>query len=222
MIIVYIMKERIYMNYEKLIKENEWLIYEFAKKYSNNYQIEDLYQAGSIGLIKAYKKYKEDSTIKFSTYAYKYVLGEIVKCISDDRNIKVSDEYISLYKKYLSVKKLLTNKYNREVTFKEISNFMEIDESSLLNIIESISFTKSIDEEVFNYGNDFRNEIDDKILIDSELESLNDFDKSLIKYRYYDGLTQSETAQALGVSQVKVSRSEKLILTKMKNNICSQ
>lgn len=208
------------MNYESLIKENEWLIFEFVKRYSSKYNTDDLYQAGSIGLIKAYKKYKENSSVKFSTYAYKYVLGEIVKCISDDRNIKVSPDYINIYKKYLNVKKLLTDKYNREVTFKEISNFMEIDEKTLLNIIESITFTKSIEDD-YNYGKDNRNEIDDKILIQNEIESLNDFDKSLIQYRYFDGFSQSETAQVLGVSQVKVSRCEKLILNKMKNNICS-
>ena len=207
--------------YEKLIKDNEWIIYEFIKKYSNKYNCDDLYQAGSIGLIKAFNNYKTGSTVKFSSYAYKYVLGEIIKCISNDRNIKVSDEYVTIYKKYLNVKKILTNKYNREVTYKEICNFMQIDESTLLNIIESISFTKSIDEEAFNYGNDFRKEIDDKILIQEELESLDEFDKSLIQYRYFDGLTQSETANVLGVSQVKVSRCEKLILTKMKNSICS-
>ena len=208
------------MNYENLIKENEWLIFEFVKRYSSSYNADDLYQAGSIGLIKAYKKYKENSLVKFSTYAYKYVLGEIVKCISDDRNIKVSPDYINIYKKYLNVKKLLTDKYNREVSFKEISNFMEIDEKTLLNIIESITFTKSIEDD-YNYGNDNRDEIDDKILIQNELESLNDFDKSLIQYRYFDGFSQSETAEVLGVSQVKVSRCEKLILNKMKNNICS-
>lgn len=208
------------MNYENLIKENEWLIFEFVKRYSSSYNADDLYQAGSIGLIKAYKKYKENSLVKFSTYAYKYVLGEIIKCISDDRNIKVSPDYINVYKKYLNVKKLLTNKYNREVTFKEISNFMEIDEKTLLNIIESITFTKNIEEE-YNYGKDNRDEIDDKILIQNELESLNEFDKSLIQYRYFDGFSQSETAEALGVSQVKVSRCEKMILSKMKNNICS-
>ena len=97
---------------------------------------------------------------------------------------------------------------------------MEIDEKTLLNIIESITFTKSIEND-YNYGNDNRDEIDDKILIQNELESLNDFDKSLIQYRYFDGFSQSETAEVLGISQVKVSRCEKLILNKMKNNICS-
>jgi RNA polymerase sporulation-specific sigma factor len=181
--------------------------------------MEDLYQAGIIGLIKASKNYRTESEIKFSTYAYKYVLGEIIRCISEDRNIKVSDEYISMAKKFISIRKLLTDKYNREATFREISNFMEIDEETLLRILESVLWTKSIDDSMYNYGNDSRNEIDDKILIDDEIDNLDEFDKSIIYLRYYEGMTQSETAECMGVSQVKVSRQEKLILTKMKENL---
>ncbi len=207
---------------EKLIKESEWIIFGFINKYGTYYNKDDLYQAGIMGLIKAYNKYDKNSSIKFSTYAYNYVLGEIISYIKSERNIKVSDEYISIYKKYLSVKKLLTDKYNREVSFKEISTFMEIREEELLNIIESISFTKSIDNQVYEYGNDFRNEIDNRILINEEIESLDEFDKSIIQYRYFDDMSQSETATALGISQAKVSRKEKLILSKMKKDICTQ
>ncbi len=206
------------MNYDDLIRENEWIIKTIIKKYSN-YNMEDLYQAGIIGLIKASKNYRTESEIKFSTYAYKYVLGEIIRCISEDRNIKVSDEYISMAKKFISIRKLLTDKYNREATFREISNFMEIDEETLLRILESVLWTKSIDDSMYNYGNDSRNEIDDKILIDDEIDNLDEFDKSIIYLRYYEGMTQSETAECMGVSQVKVSRQEKLILTKMKENL---
>ena len=71
------------------------------------------------------------------------------------------------------------------------------------------------------YGNDKREEIDNKILLDNELSSMDEFDRSLIEFRYYQGYTQSETADALGVSQVKVSRQEKLILSRMKSNICA-
>lgn len=206
------------MNYESLIKENEWLILSLIKKYQN-YNKEDLYQAGIIGIIKAYKNYKSESGIKFSTYAYKYILGEIIKCISEQRNIQVSDDYISISKKYLQVKKILTDKYNREVTFKEICEFMQIDENVLISILESVLFTKSIDENVYNYGNDMRDEIDNKILLNSEIDSLDSFDKSLIMFRYFEDKTQSETAEAMGISQVKVSRQEKLILSKMKKNL---
>lgn len=207
--------------YLTLIKESEGLIYKIASKYSMYYSIEDLYQVGTIGVIKAYKNYKRDTSVKFSTYAYKYILGEIIEFIRCDRNIKVSEEYMSLYKRYLSIKSMLTSKLEREPSFSEISSFMEIDESVLRNVIETIAFTKSTDESDYDYGNDKREEIDNKILLDNELSSMDEFDRSLIEFRYYQGYTQSETADALGVSQVKVSRQEKLILSRMKSNICA-
>ena len=207
--------------YLTLIKESEGLIYKIASKYSMYYSIEDLYQVGTIGVIKAYKNYKRDKSVKFSTYAYKYILGEIIEFIRCDRNIKVSEEYMSLYKRYLSIKSMLTSKLEREPSFSEISSFMEIDECVLRNVIETIAFTKSTDESDYDYGNDKREEIDNKILLDNELSSMDEFDRSLIEFRYYQGYTQSETADALGVSQVKVSRQEKLILSRMKSNICA-
>lgn len=207
--------------YLTLIKESEGLIYKIASKYSMYYNIEDLYQVGTIGVIKAYKNYKRDTSVKFSTYAYKYILGEIIEFIRCDRNIKVSEEYMSLYKRYLSIKSMLTSKLEREPSFSEISSFMEIDEGVLRNVIETIAFTKSTDESDYDYGNDKREEIDNKILLDNELSSMDEFDRSLIEFRYYQGYTQSETADALGVSQVKVSRQEKLILSRMKSNICA-
>ncbi len=207
--------------YSILIKETEGLIYKIASKYKSYYSIEDLYQVGSIGVIKAYKNYKKDSSVKFSTYAYKYILGEIIEFIRCDRNIKVSEEYMSLYKKYLSIKSMLTERLEREATFKEICTFMEIDERVLLNVIETISFTKSTDESNYDYGNDKREEIDNKILLDNELNNMDEFDRNIIEYRYYQGYTQSETADVLGVSQVKVSRQEKLILNKLRSSICA-
>ena len=96
---------------------------------------------------------------------------------------------------------------------------MQIGEDELLKVIESVAFTKSIDEnENMNYGfvdDDFMQ----KIVIDQELEALDIFDRTLIDYRYYQGFTQCETANLMGVSQVKVSRQEKLILSKMRNNL---
>lgn len=207
--------------YLTLIKESEGLIYKIASKYSMYYSIEDLYQVGTIGVIKAYKNFKKDTSVKFSTYAYKYILGEIIEFIRCDRNIKVSEEYMSLYKRYLSIKSMLTSKLEQEPSFCEISSFMEIDEGVLRNVIETIAFTKSTDESDYDYGNDKREEIDNKILLDNELSSMDEFDRSLIEFRYYQGYTQSETADALGVSQVKVSRQEKLILSRMKSNICA-
>ncbi len=129
---------------------------------------------------------------------------------------------MSIYKKYEKVKSLLISKYNREVSFSEICKFMEMDEQKLLSVIESVMFTKSIDgDSLINYefAYDNREDIFNKVLLESELDALEPFDKSLINYRYYQGFTQSETAQALNTSQVKVSRREKMILQRIKTNI---
>lgn len=206
----------------EIIESNSWLIYKIARSYSEYYNIEDLFQVGSIGLLKAYKNYDKNSNVKFSTFAYKYVFGEIISYIKKDRNIIVGDEYMSIYKKYEKVKSLLISKYNREVSFSEICKFMEMDEQKLLSVIESVMFTKSIDgDNLINYefAYDNREDIFNKVLLESELDALEPFDKSLINYRYYQGFTQSETAQALNTSQVKVSRREKMILQRIKTNI---
>lgn len=199
-----------------VVKENEKMVYKLAYKYSKYYNIDDLYQAGMIGLIKAYKKFDKSSSCKFSSYAYKYILGEMIDFIKKDRNIIISDEIFSIYKKYLKVKELLSSKYEKDISIKEISAFMEIDESKLINIIESVSFTYEIEYEI---GDDERENIDNRILIENELSNLDIFSQNLINYRYYLGLSQNETADLLGVSQVKVSRSEKMILNKIRSNI---
>lgn len=210
------MNQEIYMR----IKEQENLIYNIAHRYSSYYNLEDLYQSGVIGVIKACKKYDKSFNTKFSTYAYDYILGEIVDFIRKDRNIIISEENFRIYKKYQKVKELLNSKYEREATFGEICSFMEMKEGDLLKIIQSVAFTKSYeltdDNQTF-YEEDY----DTKLYVSEMLESLNDFDKSLISCRYYQGLTQSETADTLGVSQVKVSRQEKLILRKIRENTLS-
>ena len=211
------MNQEIYMR----IKEQENLIYNIAHRYSSGYNLEYLYQSGVIGVIKACKKYDKSFNTKFSTYAYDYILGEIVDFIRKDRNIIISEENFRIYKKYQKVRELLNAKYEREATFSEICSFMEVKEGDLLKIIQSVAFTKSYeptdDNQTF-YEEDY----DTKLYVSEMLESLNDFDKSLISCRYYQGLTQSETADTLGVSQVKVSRQEKLILSRIRANTLSQ
>ena len=206
----------------KRIIENESLIYSIAKKYSNYYNIDDLFQAGCIGIIKADKKYDSKSNTKFSTYAYKYILGEIIDYIRKDRNIIISNESYEIYKKYIKIREMLTLKYEREISFSEICSYMNIDEKIMLNIIESISIMKSMDESTNNiYSSDDTENVDNEILLKYELESLDEEDKKLIDYRYYYGYSQSETASLMGISQSTASRQEKLILKKIKNNIAN-
>ena len=204
------------------IKENENLIYKIASKYSNEYSIDDLYQAGCIGIIKACKKYNDNYNAKFSTYAYKYILGEMIDFIRKDKNIIVSDETYDVYRKYVKIKGLLCNKYNREVSFSEVCKYMNIDEKYMLSIIESVNADKIVCNELYdNIYVDNRDLLDNQMIIEEQLSNLNDYEKMLINYRYYMDLSQIQTASLLGVSQVKVSRNEKLILKKIKDNIAN-
>ena len=206
----------------KRIKESEGLIYSIAKKYSSYNDIDDLYQAGSIGVIKAINKYDKNSNVKFSTYAYKYILGEIIDFIRKNKAIIVSDEAYDIYKKYIKIRDLLSSKLQREVSFSEICSYMGIEEKQMICIIESVSYSKSIDDNLYDtVSNDYRNIIDNEILLSNEIETLNDFDKSIINYRYYEGYTQDETAKIMGISQAKASRCEKLILQRMRENIAN-
>ena len=95
-----------------------------------------------------------------------------------------------------------------------------MEEEYLVSIIESVAFTKGVVDENLYYSDD-REQIENKLLLDESISLLNDFDRSLINYRYYQGFTQSETACMLGVNQVKVSREEKLILRRLKENLAN-
>lgn len=211
---------------ESLIIENKNFIYKIASKYSRYYNIEDLFQVGVIGFIKAYKNYK-NSGAKFTTYAHKYVLGEIIEFIKNDRTMKISDDYLKIYKSYEKVSDYLTNELNRIPTLEEISKFMNID-INLLNevIIKSefvISLDASLNEDNFTLENivgcDKTQVIDNLIDLKNELSKLSKEERRLIELRYMKDYTQSETADILGISQVQVSRSESKVLKKIKTNI---
>lgn len=211
----------------EVVKENQNLIYKIASKYSNYYNIEDLFQVGVIGLIKAYKNYKQDSLAKFSTYAHKYIFGEIIEFIKNDRTIKVGSETLKIYKAYEKAKDYLTNRYGRIPSMDEISNFTGIEIRVLEESIEKSMFTLSLDnaltEDDFTLeqtiGVDKRLIIDNLIDLKNELKKLPYEERELIRLRYFEDYTQSETANYLGKTQVQVSRSEKLILKKIGSNI---
>ena len=185
-------------NIESLIKENEGIIYKIASRYKDYYSIDDLYQAGCIGIIKASKNYSSDSTCKFSSYAYKYILGEIVDFIRKDKAIIMSNESYTIYKRYLKAKDLLERKYNRSISFSEVCLFMNIEERTMLSIIESVSVSKTMEEVDYSKKEDVS--LDDIINLNNGLDLLDSEEKKLIDYRYYQGYTQMETASLMGIS----------------------
>ena len=210
----------------KLINENKNMIYKIAYSYSGQANIEDLFQVGCIGIINAYKNYKEGYNTKFSTYAYSYVLGEITNYLRNDKLLKMNGDNSKIYKLYEKTKDYLTSYNGYTPSKKEISEFMGVSEEIIDNAINNHQELISIDSEVKDnlylhdlIGEDNVNEIDTKIDLKDIINNLAEEDRNLINYRYYQDFTQSETANLMGMSQVQVSRRENKILSKMKSEI---
>ena len=209
-----------------MIEQNMLLVYGIINKYfKNNQNKEDLIQVGCIGLIKAYKNFNEEYNTKFSTFAYSYILGEIRKYLTSNNTLKYSNDMKIFKKKVMQAYDLLNQKYGRNPTIKELSLFLELDEQLIIDIINSNSEVYSLDAQVDDFslydvqGKSY--DLDTKLDFENMLSKLNEFERELINSRYYDDLTQSETAEKLGISQVQVSRNEKKILMKLKNSYVS-
>ena len=208
---------------EELLEEDKNLVYSIAIKFKNLIDIEDAFQAGVIGLIKAYNNYEEEKNSNFSSYAYMYIYGEIVSLVRNNRNIKISDEYFKVYQAYEKSKSFLMNHLNREVSLDEVSKFMKVDYSYLSYVLSVVKFTISFNGELNDedyslekvIGFDNSESIDNMIDLKDALLSLDEKERELIMLRYYKNYTQSEVAKKLLMSQVGVSRSESNILRKM-------
>lgn len=209
-----------------VILENEKLIYSIISKYSTYYDLDDLYQVGVMGMIKAYNNYKNEYNTKFSSYAYTYIFGEIVKYINDSKSFKVSKENRSLYKKINEAKTILTQKLMKEPSNYELSLFLEIDEKLIEEIININQTVDSLDREIIEDGKkvflyDIVGKEEDNIeniFLYDQLDKLSKDELILLKKRYFLDKTQSEIAKELGVNQVKVSRTEQKILRKLSEN----
>ncbi len=212
-------------NVEKFIKEDNNLIFSIIKDYQKYYDKDDLYQVAIIGLISANKNYKEEFGVKFSTYAYKYILGEIRKYIRKASGIKNNGNN-QIIKKIKYARDLLRQKLMKEPSIKDLSLFLEIDEylieDALLSEVNLISLETNINNKEKNINLydvipvKETIELIDKINLKEEVDNLVEPYKSILQYRYYRDKSQSEVAKILGLSQVNVSRYESKILKKLK------
>ena len=209
------------------ILEYERLVYSVVSKFRGNYDLEDLKQVGMIGLMKAYKNYSDEYETKFSTYVYKYILGEVLSYIRSSKSIKVNKELQSLYNKILQVKEYMVQKLYREPTTYEIACFLEIDEKTVEDAIEANQFVKSLDyalnEEDENKEMNMYDVVSfeeasyqaEHLDLQNALNSLSEEERSLIYDRYFNDLTQTEISKKRNTSQVQVHRSEVKILKKL-------
>ncbi len=204
----------------KIIHDNQALIYSVIKRFKKG-EIDDLYQAGCLGIIKAYQNYNNSMETKFSTYAYPFIVGEIYKLYTNNRNIHMSPMNVKLLYAIKKTQNKLTNHLGRIPTNNEIATFLEIDESKINDLL-MMEDTESLD---YNYDNcnlyDFIEQEnvskDDLIDLKNALLSLNQEEKELIKARYFNNITQKDLANLYNTNQVKISRDEKKILCKLKS-----
>ena len=214
---------------EDLIIKHENLIYSIINKYRGFYDLDDLHQVAVIGMMRAVTNYKDNLNTKFSTYAYKYILGEVLKFVNDNRSFKVSKEYLQLEKQINKAREVLTQKMMRSPSNFELAIFLEIDEKIINQVDLVTSKMESLDKVIMEDGKSLTlldtiasNKNDhniDNIYLYQELAKLEDEEKNLLKNRYFLDKTQQETAEIMGINQVQVSRNEKKILKKLKTNM---
>lgn len=209
-----------------LVYENENMIYKIINKYTRYFDKDDLYQVAVMGLINAYKNYKEDKNTKFSSYAYFYITGEIKKYLRESNTLKVSKDSIKLNEVIEKTTSYLCQKLQREPSTKEIAMFLEMDEKTIVDAINSKVLVESLDELDFNDNNLYNkissvdNNYDSDILdLKIALENLSPEEFSIINERYVNERSQMETSKLLNMTQSMISRKEKDILRRLRTNL---
>ncbi len=212
---------------EELAEKYGNLVHSLTYYFRGYKEKEDLYQAGFIGLMDAYLKYDDSYGVKFSTFAYKYILGAMKKAIREDKGIKISRDITKLHLKIEKARLLLGQSLYREPTITELSNYLDIEPDIIEMAINSVNIM-SIDEPIMNDENetslhevisDKEIDIDSLIALKTELGKLSDNDRLLMQKRYYQDMSQSEVANMLGMTQVQVSRQEQKIKQKLKDKL---
>lgn len=219
----------------RLIENNKGLIWNIVKRFSGRgYEIEDIYQIGCMGFIKAIKRFDTSFEVQVSTYAVPYILGEIKRFIRDDGIMKVSRSTKELAVKILELQKEHLNKTGEEISVNDIAKKLSITKEEVAYALDAIRPVSSIYEGTNSSGDDDRTIVDklasdkdeagtivNKIAIKQLIENLETREKEIILLRFYKEKTQSEVAKVLGITQVQVSRIEKKILNSMKLKLTS-
>ncbi len=214
----------------KLVESNIGLIRSVLRGFMNRgYEVDDLFQIGSIGLLKAIDKFDTSFNVKFSTYAVPMIMGEIKRFLRDDGLIKVSRSLKQVAGQAKRAEEFLSKKYGREPTIQEISDEIGIEREEIVMALES-SYQPEYLYSVIHQDDGAPLYLIDKISLDTDdqesvldniflkdiLNKLQPRDRQVIFLRYYRDKTQTEVAKELGISQVQVSRIEKRIIEDMR------
>lgn len=218
---------------EEFINGNLKLVLSVIKKFNNRGENpDDLFQVGCIGLIKAIDNFDLSQNVLFSTYAVPMIIGEIRRHLRDNNAIRVSRSLRDIAYKALQAREKLILKNSKEPTAEEISKEIDISKEEIVQALDAIQEPVSLYEPVYNDGADSLYIMDqikdsknidenwiDNISIGESMKRLSDREKMIILKRFFDGKTQMEVADEIGISQAQVSRLEKNALLRMKKNI---
>lgn len=209
-----------------MIIANTGLVHSIANRFrGRGIEYDDLYQAGCVGLVKAVDNFDESRGFTFSTYAVPVIMGEIKRLFRDGGAIKVSRSLKEKSIKLQAIREKFIKKEMREPTLSELSSESEynVEEvGEILNVltpIMSLSVSNDESEDVIDIPIDESDELFDKISVHQALKILSNTELLIVKYRYYEGKTQCETAKLMGISQVQVSRKEKKLLQKLRQKL---
>lgn len=216
---------------EKYIEGNLRLVLSVIKRFSSsNENVDDLFQIGCIGLIKAIDNFDPSMNVKFSTYAVPMIIGEIRRFLRDNNSIRVSRSLKDTAYKAIYARENLTKKNCKEPTIAEVAEEIGISREDIVYALDAIQNPMSLYEPVFTDGGDtlyVMDQISDKknkeenwverLSLSEAMKKLNEREYEIITLRFFEGKTQMEVARTIGISQAQVSRLEKNALRVMKN-----
>ncbi|MGL4774098.1 MAG: RNA polymerase sporulation sigma factor SigF [Clostridium sp.] len=217
----------------RLIEMNLPLVSSISKKFLNRgYDYEDIFQIGSIGLVKAIKNFDASFNVKFSTYAVPMIIGEIKRFLRDDGIIKVSRSTKSLARKIHFDKEELTKKLDRDPTIEELAEYSGLEKEEVVFAVESTAGMQYLYDTIhqddgapvllidkLSEKSEEDSDMINKIALKEALRSLDLKSRQIIMLRYFKDKTQVQVAKMLGISQVQVSRIEKKVLGVMKEKL---
>ena len=220
---------------EQYIKGNLRLVLSVIQRFSSsNENVDDLFQIGCIGLIKAIDNFDITQNVRFSTYAVPMILGEVRRYLRDNNSIRVSRSLRDTAYKAIHAKEYYMKQNLREPTVQEIASEIGINKEDIVYALDAIQSPVSLYEPVYTEGGDtlyVMDQISDKknkeehwiedISLKEAMNRLETRERNIIEMRFYEGKTQMEVAQEIGISQAQVSRLEKHALKSMKNYLRS-
>ncbi len=215
---------------DRLVSENLGLVWSIVKRFAGRgHEMEDLFQIGSIGLMKAIDKFDTTFEVKFSTYAVPMITGEIKRFLRDDGMIRVSRSLKETGMKLAVAQSRLQEKLGREVTLQELSDETGIPREEIVMALEANVEVESIYRSIYQSDGkeislvdklpekrDENERLLNEILLAQLMEELSEKERQLIELRYFRDKTQAEVAKYLETSQVQVSRMEKKILLRLR------